>query len=54
MVDHGPFDRRMLDQLAAAVRGRGQVCDLGCGPGHIARYLCAQGAGALGVDLSPG
>lgn len=53
-LDHKPFDRRMLDELAASVRGRGMVCDLGCGPGHIARYLCARGADAFGVDLSPG
>jgi len=53
-LDHKPFDRRILDELAARLAGRGRVCDLGCGPGHIARYLCAQGVDAFGVDLSPG
>jgi SAM-dependent methyltransferase len=26
---------------------------MGCGPGHVARYLHEQGAHALGIDLSP-
>ena len=34
-----PFDRQVLDQFAERVRGRGPVCDLGCGPAQIARYL---------------
>lgn len=33
---------------------RGAVCDLGCGPGHIARYLQELGANVFGLDLSPG
>jgi SAM-dependent methyltransferase len=35
------------------VRGLGPVCDLGCGPGQIARYLHERGVDAFGVDLSP-
>jgi SAM-dependent methyltransferase len=49
-----PFDRTLLDRFAAAVAGRGQVCDMGCGPGHVARYLHDAGAAAFGLDLSPG
>jgi len=30
----------------------GRVCDLGCGPGHIARYLRDRGVDACGIDLS--
>ena len=30
----------------------GPICDLGCGPGQIARYLHRQGVATLGVDLS--
>jgi len=30
---------RLLDRFAKRMAGRGEVCDLGCGPGHIARYL---------------
>ena len=32
-----PFDRQLLDEIAAA-SGQGVICDLGCGPGHVARY----------------
>lgn len=48
-----PFDRKMLDLLAEKVNGRGVICDLGCGPGQIARYLHGRGVKACGVDLSP-
>ncbi len=52
-LDYKPFDRHLLAMLAEMVKGRGQVCDMGCGPGQIARYLHEQGADAMGVDLSP-
>jgi SAM-dependent methyltransferase len=48
-----PLDRQLLDQFADRTRGRGPVCDLGCGPGHVARYLRERGADVIGVDLSP-
>jgi len=51
---HKPLDRELLDRFAAAVRGRGEVCDMGCGPGHVARYLHDAGATIFGLDLSPG
>ena len=50
---HKPLDRRLLDELAEEVSGRGSVCDIGCGPGHVARYLRERGAEVTGVDLSP-
>ncbi len=43
----------MLDWLIAKVGGRGPICDMGCGPGQIARYLHSRGAAACGIDLSP-
>jgi len=49
---HKPLDRELLDRFAEAVRGRGPVCDLGCGPGQIARYLRARAVDAFGIDLS--
>lgn len=49
-----PFDRAMLDHFAERLRDRGVVCDMGCGPGHVARYLAERGLGVVGVDLSPG
>jgi SAM-dependent methyltransferase len=48
---HKPFDRQLLDRFAARV-GNGLICDAGCGPGHIARYLRDQGARVCGIDLS--
>jgi ubiquinone/menaquinone biosynthesis C-methylase UbiE len=47
-----PFDRQLLDAFAERVRDQGMVCDLGCGPGHVARYLKDRGVEVCGVDLS--
>jgi SAM-dependent methyltransferase len=47
-----PFDREQLDRFARETQ-RGLVCDVGCGPGHVARYLHDAGANAMGLDLSP-
>lgn len=52
-MDDKPFDRDCLDRLAREVGNLGPICDLGCGPGQIARYLHRQGIRTLGVDLSP-
>jgi SAM-dependent methyltransferase len=51
-MDKKPFDRKMLDWLIEKVSERGVICDMGCGPGQIARYLHERGAEACGVDLS--
>ena len=49
-----PLDRHLLNRFAEEVRGKGLVADLGCGPGHVAKYLRDQGVdGLLGIDLSP-
>jgi trans-aconitate methyltransferase len=37
-----PLDRHLLNRFAEDVRGRGRVADLGCGPGHVTRYLREQ------------
>jgi SAM-dependent methyltransferase len=52
-MDDKPFDRDCLDRLARQVGNLGPICDMGCGPGQIARYLHRQGVATLGVDLSP-
>jgi SAM-dependent methyltransferase len=39
--------------LAEKVGGLGVICDMGCGPGQVARYLHSQGVKVCGVDLSP-
>ena len=50
---HKPLDRELLDRFAAEVKDAGPVCDLGCGPGQIARYLHDRGLEASGLDLAP-
>lgn len=52
-LEHKPFDRDLLDRFAREVAGRGPVCDLGCGPGHVTRYLYERGVDVFGLDLSP-
>jgi SAM-dependent methyltransferase len=49
-----PFDREVLDRFADRVRRKGRVCDLGCGPAQIARYLKDRGVEAFGLDFSAG
>lgn len=51
---HKPFDRRWLDAVAELTAGLGPICDLGCGPGQVARYLHDGGAEVFGADLSAG
>jgi SAM-dependent methyltransferase len=48
-----PLDRKLLSRFAAEIAGSGEVCDMGCGPGHIARYLRDAGTAVFGLDLSP-
>jgi SAM-dependent methyltransferase len=48
-----PFDREILARFANEVRERGEVCDMGCGPGHVARYLQSLGTDVFGLDVSP-
>jgi len=50
---HKPFDRELLERFAKTVRDAGPVCDLGCGPGHVARFLKEHGVTVCGMDLSP-
>lgn len=47
-----PVDCQLLDRFAESVRHAGVACDLGCGPGQIARYLRECGAQVCGMDLS--
>jgi SAM-dependent methyltransferase len=50
--EHKPLDRQLLDRFAERVQGLGPVCDLGCGPAHVARYLHERGVQVTGLDLS--
>jgi SAM-dependent methyltransferase len=49
-----PFDRELLDRFAQRIKAHGLTCDMGCGPGHVGRYLCERGVNILGLDLSEG
>ncbi|MGH2544838.1 MAG: class I SAM-dependent DNA methyltransferase [Ardenticatenaceae bacterium] len=51
---HKPLDRYLLTSFAARAGSLGPICDVGCGPGHVARFLGECGAPVCGVDLSPG
>jgi len=48
-----PSDCQLLDRFAECVGNSGMVCDLGCGPGQVARYLHERGVAVCGLDLSP-
>ncbi|MEY2559274.1 MAG: hypothetical protein QOE34_2699 [Verrucomicrobiota bacterium] len=51
-LEQKPLDRELLDRFAARVREAGAVCEAGCGPGHVARYLHERGVQIFGCDLS--
>ena len=51
-LTHKPLDRHLLNRFAEDTRGRGLVADVGCGPGHVSRYLQEQGVTVVGIDLS--
>jgi ubiquinone/menaquinone biosynthesis C-methylase UbiE len=51
-LQNKPLDRELLTRFAARVQGQGEICDMGCGPGHVARFLHDQGASVFGLDLS--
>lgn len=54
-LDNKPLDRQLLNRFARQMKGKGDVCDIGCGPGQITRYLRDRGVeNIFGIDLSPG
>jgi SAM-dependent methyltransferase len=52
-LQHKPFDRELLTRFAHDTKNRGLVCDLGCGPGHLTRFLNDLQVSVFGVDVSP-
>lgn len=48
-----PLDRALPTGFIELV-GVGTIADVGCGPGHITRFLAEQHPDVIGVDLSPG
>ncbi|KUI28022.1 hypothetical protein AU196_05575 [Mycobacterium sp. IS-1742] len=51
-LDAKPLDRALLTAFVD-LTGPGLICDIGCGPGHITRFLAQRHAEVLGLDLSP-
>ena len=51
---HKPFDRNILNWLIERIPNYTLICDMGCGPGQVARYLHDHGTKVCGIDLSPG
>lgn len=51
-LDHKPLDRALLTALVELVDS-GRLADVGCGPGHVTRYLATLHDDVVGIDLSP-
>jgi SAM-dependent methyltransferase len=51
-LDGKPLDRALL-QTFLELTGPGTIADVGCGPGHVIRFLAQWNPDVIGVDLSP-
>ena len=51
-LERKPFDCEVLDTFAESLDGQGEVWEIGCGPGQVARYLKDRGLPMRGIDLS--
>lgn len=47
-----PADLKLVADWVAPLVG--PVLDVGCGPGHLTKFLADQGAAVEGIDLVPG
>ena len=52
-LDGKPLDRAML-QAFTELAGAGTIADVGCGPGHVTRFLAERHPRVIGVDISQG
>jgi len=46
------YDRVILDKFAGNFDSESIIYDMGCGPGHITRYLSDKGLHVVGIDIS--
>ena len=46
------YDRRFLDEFSSHFGPKSIICDVGCGPGHITKYVHDKGLNVFGVDIS--
>jgi SAM-dependent methyltransferase len=51
-LDGKPLDRALLEGFIE-LAGPGTIADVGCGPGHVTRFLAKRHSGVVGIDLSP-
>jgi trans-aconitate methyltransferase len=51
-LDHKPLERGLLDALCD-ITPHGVIADIGCGPGHVTRFLAARREQVVGLDVSP-
>ncbi len=53
-LDGKPKDRELLLRFVSLAGDDGALCDMGCGPGQVARFLRDNGVARVsGLDLSP-
>ena len=52
-LDRKPLDRALLEGFAE-LAGTGTIADVGCGPGHVTRFLATRHPKVIGLDISPG
>jgi len=50
-LDHKPLDRALLSAVCEMM-GHGTLADVGCGPGHISRFLAERHHDVMGLDVS--
>lgn len=50
-LDGKPLDRAVLTAFLELI-GAGIVCDVGCGPGHVTRFLAERHSDVIGLDIS--
>jgi ubiquinone/menaquinone biosynthesis C-methylase UbiE len=51
-LERKPLDRALLASFAE-LAGAGKVADVGCGPGHVTRFIAEHHPDVVGIDLSP-
>jgi len=51
-LERKPLDRALLSAIAE-LAGEGTLADVGCGPGHVTRFLAARHTGVIGRWRSP-
>ncbi len=51
-LEQKSLDQELLDDFARAMQGAEPVVEVGCGPGHVTRYLHERGVTIRGLDLS--